>query len=112
MNVGHRSNSWINRVRSKIINVPIKDTQGRNIDVVNWPKEVDTDGYMHFDNPNTSVKPDVVVFATGYQREFSFLDNEYPDVTQCDVRGIYKSDDVTCGFIGFVRPSIGTSTPH
>lgn len=115
MNAGHHSDSWVNRVRSKIINVPIKDTNGRTIDVLSWPREIDEDGYMHFDEPkfakdstlSKQIKPDVVVYATGYQRSFPFLDNQYPDVVQCNVRGIYKSDDVTCGFIGFVRPSLG-----
>lgn len=104
------------------MNVHIKDTGGKKIDVLTWPREVDEDGCMHFDNSNCApsnclvtrqnVKPDVVVFATGYQREFPFLSSEYPDVAQCDVRGIYKSGDVDCGFIGFVRPSIGKSSLH
>lgn len=99
------------------MNVQIKDTQGKKIDVLTWPREVDEDGYVHFDNSNTSlkdgtpakqkVKADVVIFATGYQREFAFLDHEYPNVAECDVHGIYKSEDITCGFIGFVRPSLG-----
>lgn len=100
------------------MNVPIKDTKGRKIDVLTWPREIDEDGYMQFDKSKTSkdsslpqrIKPDIVVYATGYQRSFPFLDNQYPDVVQCDVRGIYQSDDVTCGFIGFVRPSLGMST--
>lgn len=119
MNVGKRSGSWFNRVRSSYMNVKIKDTEGKKIDVVSWPTEIGPDGSMQFDKmlPSDSVlsdkqlKPDVLVFATGYTREFSFLGNEYPNVSQANVRGIYKEGDVTIGYIGFIRPAIGAIPP-
>lgn len=93
------------------MNVPIKDTKGRKIDVVGWPEEIDKDGYMRLGGTGAQegklVKPDVMVFATGYTREFPFLDKSYPTLGQSNVRGIYKSDDVSLGYIGFVRPAIG-----
>ncbi|CAG2005520.1 unnamed protein product [Fusarium graminearum] len=119
MNVGKRSTSWFNRVRSAYINVEIKDTQGKKIDVVSWPENIGRDGSMNFGKtlPSDSIisteqrKPDVVVFATGYTREFSFLNEEYPNVAQTNARGIYKEGDVTIGYIGFVRPAIGAIPP-
>jgi dimethylaniline monooxygenase (N-oxide forming) len=115
MNVGKRSTSWINRIRSSIMNVKIKDTKSKKIDVVSWPESIDRDGSMHFGKtlPSDSIlskeqlKPDVLVFATGFTRDFPFLDNEYPTVSQTNVRGIYKEGDVSVGYIGFIRPSIG-----
>jgi dimethylaniline monooxygenase (N-oxide forming) len=115
MNVGKRSDSWVNRLRSRIINVPIRENDGKKIDVVTWPKCINEDGLMVFDKklptdsvlPDHQLKPDVMVFATGYTREFPFLSSDYPCVAQTNVRGIYKDGDVTLGFIGFVRPAIG-----
>ncbi|KAL6357419.1 hypothetical protein LRP88_07584 [Fusarium phalaenopsidis] len=119
MNVGKRSDSWVNRLRSRIINVPIRENDGKKIDVVTWPKGINEDGLMVFDKklptdsvlPDHQLKPDVMVFATGYTREFPFLSSDYPCVAQTNVRGIYKDGDVTLGFIGFVRPAIGAIPP-
>ncbi|KAJ3530835.1 hypothetical protein NM208_g9148 [Fusarium decemcellulare] len=119
MSAGKRSSSWANRVRSWFMNVLIKDTDGKTIDVVTWPESIDKNGYVQFDKklpsdssiPQDQLKPDVMVFATGYTREFAFLDKDYPCVSQTNVRGIYKEGDVTLGFIGFVRPAIGAIPP-
>ncbi|KAJ0131894.1 Copper-containing nitrite reductase [Fusarium oxysporum f. sp. albedinis] len=119
MSVGKRSQSWGNRIRSFFINVKIEDTKGKKIDVMTWPMSIDRDGCMQFDNklpsdsilPKEQLKPDVLVFATGYTRDFPFLDNEYPTVSQTNIREIYKGGDVTLGYIGFVRPSIGAIPP-
>ncbi|KAF5024325.1 hypothetical protein F66182_3602 [Fusarium sp. NRRL 66182] len=119
MNIGKRSKSWANRIRTFFINVKIKDTDGKKIDVVSWPESIDSEGLMHFNKqlpsdsvlPREQLKPDVLVFATGYSREFRFLNNDYPSVPQANVRGIYKEGDVTCGFIGFIRPAIGAIPP-
>ncbi|KAF9769751.1 hypothetical protein IL306_012791 [Fusarium sp. DS 682] len=119
MNAGKRSNSWGNRIRSHFMNVKIQDTNGKKIDVVTWPQSIDRDGYMQFDDrlttdsnlPKEQLKPDVMVFATGYTRDFPFLDNDYPSISQTDIREIYKEGDVTLGYIGFVRPSIGAIPP-
>ncbi|KAK7413631.1 hypothetical protein QQX98_007494 [Neonectria punicea] len=120
LNVGNRSKSWSNRLRTWFMNVPIKETGGKKIDVRTWPESIDEDGYMIFADAISSskqhttenkIKPDMVVFATGYKRAFPFLENDYPDVTHANVRGIYKEREVTLGFIGFIRPSIGAIPP-
>lgn len=65
---------------------------------------------------NEKVKPDVVVFATGYKRTFPFFETEnlggsYPSASDANVREIWKRDDSTVGFIGFVRPNLGAIPP-
>ncbi|GKT65524.1 dimethylaniline monooxygenase [Colletotrichum tofieldiae] len=86
------------------------DTKGRYIDVAPWPEYIDDDGVMHFRDtgrPESEkmkqmvVKPDVVLFATGYTRRFPFLDESYGTPDTADVRAIYHSNDVSVGFIGF-----------
>lgn len=53
------------------------------------------------------VRPEVVVFATGYTQEMNWLGPDYPKPIDADVRGVIKRDDPTVGFIGFMRPGIG-----
>lgn len=60
----------------------------------------------------------MVVYATGYLTSFPFLNTPenagrraYPAAYDADVRQIWKSDDPTVGFIGFVRPGFGAIPP-
>ncbi|CAL1703562.1 unnamed protein product [Somion occarium] len=59
------------------------------------------------------VRPDTVIYATGYKQDFSFLDSEsgYATPAEADVRNITKTGDETVGFIGFVRPGVGAIPP-
>ncbi|KAJ3474853.1 hypothetical protein NLI96_g12218 [Meripilus lineatus] len=59
------------------------------------------------------VRPDTVIYATGYTQNFSFLDPEsgYATPAEADVRNITKSGDESVGFIGFVRPGVGAIPP-
>lgn len=56
------------------------------------------------------VRPDTVIFATGYRQDFGFLDHRagYPTVADADIRNIAKTGEESVGFIGFVRPGVGT----
>ena len=117
MSAQYRPDSFAYRLRKFFINVPIEETHGRVIDVKPWPVCVDQAGQMHFTTNEHAMTPadaepgleaDVVVFATGYKREVPFLSpHSYVQPTEMSVRGIYNPDDVTVGFIGFVRPSFG-----
>lgn len=59
------------------------------------------------------VKPDTVIFATGYTQEFDFLDKEggYKTPGEADIRNVAASGDESVGFIGFVRPGVGAIPP-
>ncbi|KAJ7632147.1 hypothetical protein FB45DRAFT_1145231 [Roridomyces roridus] len=59
------------------------------------------------------VRPDLVIYATGYTQEFSFLDKAggYATPGEADVRNIVKEGDESVGFIGFVRPGVGAIPP-
>lgn len=120
MSANQRSTSWWNRVRAFFINVPIKDTKGRVIDVKPWPKFVLDGGKMCFDKEELPeghldpeypfLKADVVVYATGYSRTVPFFDQTYCQPNQAWVRDVHIIGDVTVGYIGFVRPGFGTSS--
>uniref|UniRef100_A0A4E9EJC4 FAD/NAD(P)-binding domain-containing protein n=1 Tax=Gibberella zeae TaxID=5518 RepID=A0A4E9EJC4_GIBZA len=118
---------WLYALRSAIVQTPVPDTNGRHVDLAPWPKKIDGEGVVHFlDNqrPEFSrlgrekIKPDIVILCTGYKQEFPFLVSPqirptqvYAMPSQADVRGIWKRDEPTVGYIGFVRPSLGAIPP-
>lgn len=119
----YRSQSRFNKLRTWLINVPVKPTEGRKIDLAPWPSHFDDDGVVHFQsndrpesmrmNTERCVKPDLVIFATGYKRSFPFLpenDARYPSVDGATTRGMYRNIDDGIAYIGFVRPAIGRLT--
>ena len=113
MSAKQRKGFW-NAVRAFFINVPIKDTGDRVIEVKAWPTHADPDGTLnipeHGSDKAYRVKPDRTVFATGYRTEFSFLEkDQYPTLADARVRGIYRFIEEGFAYIGFVRPSIGKS---
>ncbi|KAJ3728651.1 FAD/NAD-P-binding domain-containing protein [Lentinula raphanica] len=59
------------------------------------------------------VRPEKVIFATGYSQEFGFLDKEsgYPTPDEANIRNVVKEGDESVGFIGFVRPGVGAIPP-
>jgi dimethylaniline monooxygenase (N-oxide forming) len=117
---------WGEWLRRLIFDSPVEDA-GRYIDVAPFPTHIDGDGIAHFaDNgreeyqriKNQVIKPDVVIFATGYLQSFPFLESKantnrrpYPKANDANVRDVWMRDDPTVGFIGFVRPSFGAIPP-
>ncbi|KIM49249.1 hypothetical protein M413DRAFT_438422 [Hebeloma cylindrosporum] len=59
------------------------------------------------------IRPDTVIFATGYTQCFNYLDKEssYPSPHDADVRNITRSGDENLAFIGYVRPGVGAIPP-
>lgn len=115
ISANHRSTSLLHRIRSSILNVPLRDNHGKIISVRSWPEFIDEGGVVHFRGSTTpsktdELKPDVVVLATGYDTRFPMLDHSrgaYPSLHSASIRGIYRPDAIDIGYIGFVRPSIG-----
>ena len=115
--VPYRSQSWLHRIRSSLVQTPMPNTDGKMIDLAPWPDYIDKDGILHFvDNgrleirsmPQINRKVDMLVMATGYTQKFPFLDATYPRPEDADIRRVWKQGDESVGFIGFVRPSFGT----
>jgi dimethylaniline monooxygenase (N-oxide forming) len=113
--------SWVNTLRSYIAQIPIIDTGDREIDLAPWPQSVSRDGVVkfiktkrlegHVVRARGLVKPDILIFATGYIQSFPFLDATYPLPQDADIRGIWKQGNEDVAFIGFVRPSFGAIPP-
>ncbi|PSR78152.1 dimethylaniline monooxygenase [Coniella lustricola] len=120
----YRSKSLFNKARTWLINMELKPTGGRKIDLAPWPCHFDEDGYVYFeknDRPESDliradgrIRPDMVVYCTGYARSFPFLCGQgdvYPTLDELSHRGIYRDIDDDIAFIGFVRPSFGAIPP-
>lgn len=116
----YRNRSFLDRIRASIINIPLAPTNDRTIDLAPWPDHIGKDGVVTFTRSSRpearrmasiTCKPDVVIFATGYTQTFPFLDSTYPLPIQANRRGVWKDDDTSVGYIGFVRPSLGAIPP-
>ncbi|KAJ8517426.1 hypothetical protein ONZ45_g5381 [Pleurotus djamor] len=59
------------------------------------------------------VRPDTVIFATGYRQEFPFFPpgSGYPTPDVADKRNIVRTGEDSVAFIGFVRPGVGAIPP-
>ncbi|KAK5994501.1 Monooxygenase ptmN [Cladobotryum mycophilum] len=114
----------VERIRKLLVQAPIPDTNGKQVDLAPIPERFDSDGVVHFTNngrpeyerlKDSKIKPDVVVLCTGYKQTFPFFDEagscQYPVPEKTDVRGIWKRDEPDVGFIGFLRPSVGAIPP-
>lgn len=58
---------------------------------------------------NRIVRPELVVYATGYTQGFELLDKDggYSTPGETDMRNVTREGDESVAFIGFVRPGVG-----
>ncbi|KAK4699073.1 hypothetical protein P7C70_g7195, partial [Phenoliferia sp. Uapishka_3] len=105
--------------------------RAQSIDLALWPSEVLPSGQVKFHSsaslPQSGgivrkeeermnrkekvFKPDLVLFATGYRTDWSWVGEEYRPVGEERVRDICEREDVSAGWIGFVRPGVGAIPP-
>ncbi|XXG99620.1 Sterol O-acyltransferase 2 (Sterol-ester synthase 2) [Hypoxylon texense] len=114
----------LRRIRSWIIRTPhIQVGEGQQVDLAPWPERIDENGVVIFsDNRRPeyarmrgeTIKPDVIVFCTGYTYEYPFFEGAKSSPRYYDgklVRDIWPRNDSSIGFIGFVRPNLGAIPP-
>lgn len=118
---------WLYSLRSFFVQTPIPDTHGRRVYLAPFPLRFSKKGVVQFrDNgrpeyermKEQNIRPETVVLCTGYKQSFPFLNRRtnatgapYATPDSANVRQIWKCDDPTVGFIGFVRPSLGAIPP-
>jgi dimethylaniline monooxygenase (N-oxide forming) len=118
---------WAYALRSAFVQFPIPEIGSKHVDLAPWPEEFDSQGVVKFTNngrleyerlKDECIRPDIVVFCTGYKHKFTFLSSvtgEGPETRSANeianVRGIWNREEPTLGFIGFVRPSLGAIPP-
>ncbi|KAG8666648.1 hypothetical protein FPOAC2_11764 [Fusarium poae] len=113
---------WLYALRSAIVQTPIPDTNGRQVDLAPLPRSINEDGIVEFfDNGKPEyerlkcqvIQPDMIVLCTGYKQTFPFLrellgEHKHPSSF---LRGIWEESRPEIGFIGFMRPSLGAIPP-
>ncbi|KAI0007101.1 FAD/NAD(P)-binding domain-containing protein [Xylariaceae sp. FL0662B] len=109
---------FLRYIRSWIVQDSEAETPGRKLELAPWPERINENGVVQFrDNGRPEyaymkdkiIKPDVIVFCTGYNPQFPFLANKAPYYDY--VREIWPEEDPSIGFIGFVRPNLGAIPP-
>ncbi|KAF8078064.1 hypothetical protein FPV67DRAFT_1463978 [Lyophyllum atratum] len=134
LNKSHKAMPYINRpyrTRSRYLDYlsryidPPEDSSPRTdfvVDLAPFPTGFLNDGRAVFPESsrkdairmaNRVVKPELVIYATGYTQNFDFFDEEsnYATPSEADMRNVTKTGDETVGFIGFVRPGVGAIPP-
>ncbi|KAF3065168.1 Dimethylaniline monooxygenase [N-oxide-forming] 2 [Daldinia childiae] len=113
------------RIRSWIVRTPNTEEicHGRQVDLAPWPERIDETGTVIFrDNKrpeyaymkDENIKPDIVIFCTGYTHQYPFLGDHRRDPRYYEgklIRQIWPREDPSLGFIGFVRPNLGAIPP-
>lgn len=120
INRGWKSRSrFLERITS-YLDPPTVKPEEVSVDLAPFPARVREDGTVEFVRNgrkedlrmrNRTVKPDVVVYATGYTQQFDFLSKEYPVPATVPCRDVFDPEDPTVAFIGFVRPGVGAIPP-
>ena len=101
---------------------PIEDAQSdRFVDTCTFPERLDDTGRVVFQpRPDRKdwrrlkdkvIRPSLIIYATGYKQDFSWLGPSIPGADEANVRNIIKSSRSDVGFIGFVRPGVGAIPP-
>lgn len=103
---------------------PIEDANSdKIIELAPWVCHVEDDGEVKFQRGGShqtkirariktiEVRPDIVVFCTGYKQELEFLSEDYILPQDATIRNITHPDDTSVAYIGFVRPGVGAIPP-
>lgn len=87
------------------------------IHLVPFPTHFDSTGRAVFPPPpkhrakeigwKEECRPDVVVLCTGYKQDFGWMSEGYKTPEEVNVRGVADSEDLSVGYIGFLRPGVG-----
>jgi dimethylaniline monooxygenase (N-oxide forming) len=101
---------------------PVEDVKSdRFVDTCTFPERLDETGRVIFKpQPDRKdwrrlkdkvVRPSLIIYATGYRQDFSWLGPGVPRADEANVRNIIKAGHPDVGFIGFVRPGVGAIPP-
>ncbi|KAH3919159.1 hypothetical protein HBI56_100610 [Parastagonospora nodorum] len=101
---------------------PPEDAQSKRwVDTCSFPSHIDAIGRVLFEPrpdrkdwrrlKDAEIRPDCVVYCTGYKQSFSWLDPSYPTASDASIRNIVAPEETSIAFIGFVRPGVGAIPP-
>lgn len=101
---------------------PPEDAQSKRwVDTCSFPERIDQTGRVIFEKrpdrkdwrrmQSVEVRPNCVVYCTGYKQSFSWLNSSYPTASDATIRNIIAPTEPSISFIGFVRPGVGAIPP-
>jgi dimethylaniline monooxygenase (N-oxide forming) len=132
LNKSHRAMPYLNRpykqkqplldfIGNEYMDPPEDAQSDRFVDTCTFPERLDETGRVVFKpRPDRKdwqrlkdkvVRPSLIIYATGYRQEFSWLSPGLPRAGEANVRNIIKAGHPDVGFIGFVRPGVGAIPP-
>ena len=132
LNKSHRAMPYLNRpykrkqpfldfIGNKYMDPPEDAQSDRFVDTCTFPERLDETGRVVFKPrpdrkdwqrlKDKAVRPSLIIYATGYRQEFSWLGSGLPRADEANVRNIIKAGCPDIGFIGFVRPGVGAIPP-
>lgn len=93
-----------------------------HVDAAPFPERVNSDGSVVFGNSRDgrkeemmkkrTVKPDLLIYATGYKQSFDWLGEGYPrGPDHVDTLEMVDSKDTSLCWVGHVRPGVGAIPP-
>ncbi|TKA64504.1 hypothetical protein B0A49_11638, partial [Cryomyces minteri] len=113
--------AFLDFIGNKYVDPPEDANSDKWVDTSTFPFCVDSTGTVIFESrperkdwqrmKNKSLRPNCVIFCTGYRQAFKWLHPSYPTADQTNVRNIIHSSYPDIAFIGFVRPGVGAIPP-
>lgn len=93
-----------------------------HVDAAPFPERINSDGTVVFGNSRDgrkeemmkkrTVKPDLLIYATGYKQDFNWLGEGYPrGPDHVDTLEMVDSSDTSLCWVGHVRPGVGAIPP-
>lgn len=132
LNKSHKAMPYLNRpykqkqpfldfIGNEYMDPPEDAQNARFVDTCSFPDRIDETGRVNFQpRPDRKdwrrlkdkvVRPSLIIYATGYRQDFSWLGPGLPGADEANVRNIIKAGRPDVGFIGFVRPGVGAIPP-
>ena len=132
LNKSHRAMPYLNRpykqkqpfldfIGNEYMDPPEDAQSDRFVDTCTFPERLDETGRVVFKPrpdrkdwqrlKDKDVHPSLIIYATGYRQDFSWLGPGLPRADEANVRNIIKAGRPDVGFIGFVRPGVGAIPP-
>lgn len=116
-----QSNRFLDAIGNRYVD-PEEDAKSQRwIDTCTFPIGVDGAGKVEFEPKpdrkdwqrlkSKEVRPDCVVYCSGYRQVFGWLSDEYLTADKANIRNIVNASQPDVAFIGFVRPGVGAIPP-
>ncbi|KAK4998303.1 hypothetical protein LTR66_002449 [Elasticomyces elasticus] len=116
-----KKDPFLDFIGNKYVDPPEDADSDKWVDTCTFPSSIDGSGTVLFEPrpdrkdwqrmKSKSVRPNCVIYCTGYKQAFSWLDPYYSTAAETNIRNIIHSSHPDIAFIGFVRPGVSAIPP-